>query len=209
MIRIIIDQKPTSPSSRIDKIDYFKAIRKEIKSKNIEMMTGVLEMEVVFVHPRPKSFSDNPERHRKTSKPFLSNLLSNLQFAFLGILYPDSSHLSDIHLSKVYADLDENAHIDVTIRRLPYEIINETKYTVMGVGEHARTREERRANNIKAHQEEAEKRLIESRQLREERRIKNRQALDEERAEAKRLKEEEKKTYMARLFSRFKAVDDE
>ena len=214
MIRLIIDLKPASKSASVsDNLNFIKAVREQVKLNGIEMLDGILGLNVTFVYPRlSRSLKENPERTRKTSQASLSNLWSRLDKALSNALYLNSNCLTDLNLSKVYAGLNEKTHIDITVYELPYRVMNDTnkctKYTLIGGGEHARTREERRANNVKAHKEEAEKRLIESRQLREERRIKNRQALDEERAEAKRLKEEENKK-RASFFSLFKAVDDE
>jgi len=85
-----------------------------------------LELEVVFVMPRPKKhylvdFStvrNSHEHARHLVKPDRTKLLRAFEDALTGILWHDDTQIIDGCTSKVYVGSDEQPHAMATLRRI-------------------------------------------------------------------------------------------
>ena len=87
-------------------------------------MEGALELEAVFVFPRLKATPKHePERALKATRPDLDNLLKALKDGLQGHAFNDDAQITQIKARKVYAALDEQPHIEVSIKS---SIINDT-----------------------------------------------------------------------------------
>ena len=79
---------------------------------------GPVEMDVVFVMPRPKSMiwkkRDMP-RVPHTGKPDRDNMLKSLQDALEGLLFRNDSQIYDGRATKWIAAGDEQPHVELTV----------------------------------------------------------------------------------------------
>jgi len=84
-----------------------------------EPLEGSIGLEVLFVHPRlkgePKKRSG---RKYKATKPDLSNLVKSLEDGLEGVAFKNDAQIVSLSAEKVYASLNESAHIEVTLLRL-------------------------------------------------------------------------------------------
>ena len=79
-------------------------------------MSGALSLDVTFVCSRPKRFSKRlVERQPKTTRPDVDNLTKALLDGLQGGVFNDDAQLVEVKARKVYAALNEEPCIELTL----------------------------------------------------------------------------------------------
>ena len=101
-----------------------RTFQQQVKSmsSHLDPLDGALSMEVLFVYPRLKSTpKSKPSRRLKSSRPDLDNLIKAVTDGLQGTAFHDDGQIAQVTALKLYAGIDEEAHIEVSI-----DMLNET-----------------------------------------------------------------------------------
>ena len=98
------------------------SVRKIAQEHISEPIKGAVSLSLLFVHPRLKSEPKRqPLRRYKATRPDLSNLIKSVEDGLQGVAFLDDAAVVKLSAEKVHAGLDEQPHIEVTVREIdPY-----------------------------------------------------------------------------------------
>jgi Holliday junction resolvase RusA-like endonuclease len=100
-------------------LQFERDVRRLASEHISEPLMGALGLEVLFVHPRLKSEPKKRSgRKYKSTKPDLSNLVKSLEDGLEGVAFKNDAQIVSLSAEKVYASLNEPAHIEVTLHQV-------------------------------------------------------------------------------------------